>query len=88
MGRSENINVRAAQKQKTLIDSAAEALGRGRSNFMLGAACQEAEAVLLDRRYFVLPEDDFRKFIAILDRPPRENPRLRHLLQTKVPWDR
>ena len=86
--RGENINLRATQKQKALIDRAAEALGRSRSDFMLDTACREAEAVLLDRRYFVLSEDDFRKFTAMLDRPPKDNARLRRLLQTKAPWDR
>ena len=85
--RGEAINLRASQKQKALIDRAAAALGRSRSDFMLETACREAEAVLLDRRYFVLTEDAFRKFTAMLDRPPRDNPRLRQLLQTKAPWE-
>lgn len=88
LGRSENINLRSMQKQKALIDSAAEALGHGRSDFTLETACREAEAALLDRRNFVLPKDDFRKFIAMLDRPPSDNPRLRRLLQIKAPWHR
>ena len=86
--RGETINLRASQRQKLLIDRAADALGRTRSDFMLDTACREAESVLLDRRYFSLPEDDFKKFVAMLDRPPKDNPRLRRLLQSKVPWDR
>jgi uncharacterized protein (DUF1778 family) len=84
----ETINLRASQRQKALIDRAAEALGRSRSEFMLDTACREAESVLLDRRYFFLAEDEFRKFVALLDKPPKDNPRLRRLLQTKAPWDR
>jgi uncharacterized protein (DUF1778 family) len=86
--RSETINLRASQRQKLLIDRAAEALGRSRSDFMLDAACREAESTLLDRRYFSLSEDEFKKFAALLDSPPRDNPRLRRLLQTRPPWDR
>lgn len=86
--RSETINLRATQKQKAVIDRAAESLGRSRSEFMLETACREAEAVLLDRRYFVVPEDSFKKFTAMLDRPPKDNPRLRRLLRTKAPWER
>jgi uncharacterized protein (DUF1778 family) len=86
--RGETINLRASRKQKALIDRAANALGRSRSDFMLDTACREAETVLLDRRYFVLSEDEFKKFTAMLDRSPKENPRLRRLLQTKAPWDR
>ncbi len=86
--RSETINVRASSKQKVLIDRAAEALGRTRSDFMLGTACREAESVLLDRRYFALSGEAFRRFTSILDRPPKDNAKLRRLLQTKAPWDR
>jgi len=86
--RGETINLRASRRQKGLIDRAAEALGRSRSEFMLDTACREAETVLLDRRYFSLSEDEFRRFTALLDRPPKDNPRLRRLLQSKAPWDR
>jgi uncharacterized protein (DUF1778 family) len=86
-GRDETINLRASRKQKVLIDRAAEALGRSRSEFMLDAACREAESVLLDRRYFALSEEAFKRFKRILDSPPKDNPRLRRLLQTKAPWD-
>ncbi len=82
------INLRASQRRKTLIDRAAEAVGRSRSDFMLECACREAEAVLLDRRYFMLPDEAFRQFKALLDKPPRENLKLRRLLQTKAPWER
>jgi uncharacterized protein (DUF1778 family) len=85
-GRSETINLRASRKQKALIDQAADALGRNRSDFMLDAACREAEAVLLDRRYFVLSNETFGRFTKMLDKPPAENPKLRRLLETKAPW--
>lgn len=84
--RDEVINLRASQRQKALIDRAADALGRNRSDFMLETACREAEAVLLDRRYFALPAEDFKRFTALLDKPPASNPRLARLLKTKAPW--
>ncbi len=87
-GRGETINLRASRSQKVLIDRAADALGRSRSEFMLDTACREAESVLLDRRYFALSDEAFKRFTRILDNPPRDNPKLRRLLQTKPPWDR
>jgi uncharacterized protein (DUF1778 family) len=87
-GRNETINLRASQKQKALIDRAAEALGRSRSDFMLETVCREAETVLLDRRYFALSQDAFKRFTAMLDNPPASNPKLRRLLQTHAPWER
>jgi uncharacterized protein (DUF1778 family) len=86
--RGEVINLRANLNQKTLIDRAATAVGRSRSDFMLESACKEAEAVLLDQRYFTLPAEDFKRFVAMLDRPPADNARLRRLLKTKAPWER
>lgn len=85
--REVTINLRANLRQRSVIDRAAQALGRSRSDFMLDAACREAEAVLLDRRYFVLDAEAFTAFIDALDQPPAENPRLRRLLDEKAPWD-
>ena len=86
--RVENINLRVSRSQKALIDRAAEAQGRNRSDFMLEAACRKAESVLLDRRYFYLDDEQFRRFMAMLDAPPRSNPRLARLLRTKAPWEK
>jgi len=85
--RDETINLRATQRQKALIDRAADALGRNRSDFMLETACREAEAVLLDRRYFALSSEEFKRFTSMLDKPPANNARLRRPLKTKAPWE-
>ena len=85
--RNVTINLRANSKQRAVIDRAAERLGKNRSDFMLEAACREAEAVLLDQRYFQLDETAFKKFTAALDKPPAENARLRKLLSAKAPWE-
>ena len=85
--RDATINLRANRRQRALIDRAAEALGKKRSEFMLEAACREADAVLVDRRFFPLDEKTYRRFIAALDKPPADNPRLRRLLTTKAPWE-
>ncbi|BDC51863.1 hypothetical protein F183_A41780 [Bryobacterales bacterium F-183] len=85
--RAEVINIRASQRQKAMIDQAAQSLGRTRSDFMLESACREAQSVLLDRTHFTLEPATFRRFLAELDRPPRENAKLRKLLSTPAPWD-
>src|SRR5258708_18553236 len=73
-GRGETINLRASRNQKVLIDRAAEALGRSRSDFMLDTACREAESVLLDRRCFSLFEESFKHLSRIVHDPPTGNP--------------
>jgi uncharacterized protein (DUF1778 family) len=55
---------------------------------MLETACREAETVLLDRRYFALSKDAFKRFTAILDTPPARSLKLQRLLRTKAVWDK
>ncbi len=86
--RDVTINLRANQRQRALIDQAAETLGKNRSDFMLEAACREADTVLLDRRFFLLDEKAYKRFTAALDKSPADNPKLRRLLASKAPWER
>ncbi|HEY9695616.1 MAG TPA: DUF1778 domain-containing protein [Oculatellaceae cyanobacterium] len=85
--RDVTINIRALSVQRDLIDQAAEALGKNRSDFMLETACREAQAVLLDRRLFMLNDEKFQEFMDLLDAPPSASENLRKLLFTKAPWD-
>jgi uncharacterized protein (DUF1778 family) len=83
-----SINIRANVQQRDLIDQAAERLGRSRSEFMLGAACREAEDVLLDQAFFTVNAVTFAKFQAMLDRSLPSSDKLHRLLKTKAPWDK
>jgi len=85
--RDVNINIRAKRTQRDLIDHAAELLGKSRSDFMLETACLEATDVILDQRVFLMGEEAFAKFQALLDAPSRENPRLHKLMETRAPWE-
>ena len=87
-GRGVTINLRADRRKRALIDRAAAAVGKNRSEFMLDAACREATSVLLDQRLFLLDEKAFKRFNEALDKPPADNLRLRRLLATKAPWER
>jgi uncharacterized protein (DUF1778 family) len=82
------INLRADKAKRALIDRAAEAIGKNRSEFMLEAACREATTILLDRTFFHLDDKTYKRFIAALDKSPAENPRLRRLLKSNSPWER
>ena len=86
--RDVTMSLRASQRQRALIDQAAETLGKNRSDFMLEAACREADTVLLGRRLFRLDEKAYKRFTAALDKPPAGNPKLRHLLASKALWER
>ncbi len=85
--RNRTINMRVLPSEQALIDRAAEASGKTRSDFVLEAARREAESVLLDRRMFLLDEETYRQFVARLDAQPQRNEKLRRLLATKAPWE-
>ena len=81
------ISIRAKAGQRDLIDQAAGRLGRSRSDFMLEAACRQAEDVLLDQTFFGLDAKSFAAFRAMLDKPPAPTDRLRRTLEARSPWD-
>ena len=86
--RAAAINLRALPEQRDLIDQAASLLGKNRSDFMLEAACERAQAVLLDQVFFSLDADKFQQFAALLDAPLKSNQGLERLMAVKAPWDK
>lgn len=85
--RDASINLRAHTEQRDLIDQAARLMGKNRSDFMLEAACEKAQGVMLDQVYFSLDEKSFQRFHDLLDASPSANPALDRLLATQAPWD-
>ena len=85
--RAAAINLRALPEQRDLIDHAATVLGKNRSDFMLEAACERAQSVLLDQVFFSLDTEQFQKFTAMLDAPPEPNAGLERLMAVKAPWE-
>ncbi|MBK7549808.1 MAG: DUF1778 domain-containing protein [Rhodoferax sp.] len=82
-----SIHVRAKAWQRDLIDRAACRQGRSRSDFMLEAACREAQRVLLDQSLVKMDSGAFGNFPKLLDKPLPPNGKLRQLLTTKAPWE-
>lgn len=65
---------------------ASNALENGDMMNTLGAACRETEAISFDRCSFHLGEEEFERFTAMLDNPPKSNPKLVKLLARKPVW--
>lgn len=82
------INLRALPEQRDLIDHAASLLGKNRSDFMLEAACDKAQAVVLDQVFFNLDTNQYKQFTAMLDAPPDYNPGLERLKAVVPPWEK
>jgi len=82
------LNIRAKEAQRALIDTAAEILHKSRTDFILEMACQAAENVILDRRMFNLNDEQYAEFIDMLDAPVTANPAMEKLLARKPQWDK
>lgn len=82
------INLRAPAAKRALIDHAAQVQGQSRTEFMLDAASEKAQQVLLDRTLFVLDAKRHRQFVEALDAPLENTKALAKLLARKALWER
>lgn len=69
-----NLRLRAADDE--LIRRAAAQAGQSVSEFLTSSAVERAHEVLADQRTFVLDDATWDAFAAVLDEPPRPDPRL------------
>lgn len=80
------INLRVSPEDRRLIDRAASATGKNRSEFMLHAARFAAEEALLDKVLFRVDAKTYDRLSAYLDEPPSADANLRKLMRTPPPW--
>jgi uncharacterized protein (DUF1778 family) len=78
--RSEKLDLRLTPEAKRMLAAAAIAERRTISDFVLESALRRAEEALADRRVFLLDPEKWDAFVAALDAPPRDLPRLRKLV--------
>lgn len=76
---SRRLNLRTLAQQEDLMRRAAGERGESLSSFIIHSACAEAELTLADQRRFALDADQWKAFVAALDRPAQPKPRLRRL---------
>ena len=77
--RNRRFQLRATATEESLIKTAADRRGVNVTEFIVRSACEKAEQTLADQTRFVLDDKQWKAFLAALDRPPREKPRLRRL---------
>jgi uncharacterized protein (DUF1778 family) len=85
--RQTTINLRAPTASRVLIDRAAQLLGKSRTDFMLDAASQKAQEVLLDRTMFALDSAGLKRFTELLDAPLKRSSSALKLLKRRAPWE-
>jgi uncharacterized protein (DUF1778 family) len=78
--KSGRIAVRASEEQRALIALASVEAKTTVSDFVLTATLARAADVLAERRAFTLAQAQWDAFVALLDQPTTDMPRLRRLL--------
>jgi uncharacterized protein (DUF1778 family) len=86
--KSPTLSLRVPVQRRELIDRAARATGKTRTEFILDSATRAAEEALLDRRVFHLDAAQYQAFEQALDAPPQPSAELRALLARRAPWER
>ena len=80
------INLRVETSTRRIIDDAAAALGKTRTEFMIESARRQAIDVLLDRRLFALDAKHYDTFLHALDHPAAAGQKLQKLLRRVPAW--
>ena len=86
--RASPLNIRIKPDQRRLIEQAAEVRDMTVSDFVRDVALAEARNTLLDRTLFPLDDEQWTAFVAVLDAPPADNPRLKDLMARSPSWER
>jgi uncharacterized protein (DUF1778 family) len=84
--KDERLNIRVSRAEKAVVEQAASLRHMAVSQFMLQAALQSAEEVLADQSRFIVPEDRWMQFSALLDRPARVIPALAEAASEPSPF--
>ena len=85
--RGTRLNLRTSSHQQQLIRRAAAVLDKSVTDFVLDSATAAAEQILADRRWFMLDEERWEQFQALLDAPITNTPKLRSLLTQPTVFD-
>src|SRR5690554_4994036 len=75
------LNLRVRPEDHALIERAARARGKTRTDFIMDAVRQEAENILLDQAVLCVSPEAFAAFMEQLDTPAQPNEQLRKTLQ-------
>ena len=86
--RRERIKVSVTPEDRALIDRAVAVAGTSGTEFVLSSGTTAARQVLADRTEFVLSPQAAAAWDAINERPARDLPGLRELMQRPSPFTR
>lgn len=81
--KNSGLSFRASTREKAVIERAARSKDMSPSDYARRSILSQAEMDLADETEFVISAKAMEKFMAALDAPPRERPRLKKLLTEK-----
>lgn len=79
------VNLRVRDDVRVLIDRAAKAHGKTRSDFMIDAARRAAEDALLDQALVRVDPESYQHYLSVLDQPPGGEG-FQRLMNAPKPW--
>jgi uncharacterized protein (DUF1778 family) len=85
--RTTKLDLRLSLAAKARLSAAAEAKHQSVSQFVLESALGRADEALAGRHRFSLDAERWAAFMAALDAPPRNLPRLEGLFRERTPFD-
>jgi uncharacterized protein (DUF1778 family) len=86
--RNEKVEMRLTKSAKQILQTAASAMHRSVSEFVLESALARAEETLPDRQRFGLNKAQWEAFHKALEAPPRPSRRLAKLLKEPSVFER
>lgn len=85
--RNKQINVRASEEERSVIDYAASLVNKNRTDFIIEKAVHEAQNIILDQRVFVLDDARYQAFIEQLEAPVQNVEGRQRLMDVKPEWE-
>lgn len=84
--RDKQINIRATDEERAVIDYAASLVNKNRTDFIIERAVHEAQNIILDQRVFVLDDVRYQAFIRQLEAPVQNVEGRQRLMDVKPEW--
>lgn len=85
--RNKQINVRASEEERAVIDYAASLVNKNRTDFIIEKAVHEAQNIILDQSVFVLDDARYQAFIEQLEAPVQNIEGRQRLMDVKPEWE-
>jgi uncharacterized protein (DUF1778 family) len=79
------VHIRLPDEARALIDRAARARGKNRTDFMIEASVAAAEDALLDQTMVKVDAETYDHFLKVLDQPP-DSEGFRRLMSAPKLW--